>query len=246
MNFMPSDDAFFDEQFHSVEPERHNHIPPQISSYETEAVSVSTELLIKLVESSLRQEALLERVVREVERLNTRMLTMELSGSSRSHILSDVPQLNDSKDKSKEQSKPTIPRGSLLLPPGSRPVLPNIGTRSDAPALIRVEASGDREKQEREAIEKLRLEEEERMAMMEAERKRIEEEEERARLEHLKKIEEERRQREELEKRTKGLLSNLITSQGSTGKGLFDSDNEDEGLVGSAGPNKPSKGIFDD
>lgn len=244
---MPSEDVFFDEPFHTGDPGQfHQAQTASRCAEQTTVEHINTDLLVKLVETALRQEALLERVVREVEKLNTRLLTIELNSGSRPHCAADSSPRGEIKDKSISSSKSTIPRGSLLLPPGSRPVLPNFGTRIDASSLGKMEDIAERDRKEQEAIARLRKEEEERLAHMEAERKRIEEEEERARLEHVKRIEEERRHRQEVEKRTKELLNNLIVSDGTRSKGLFDSDNEDNGLDGSSGPNKQSNGLFDD
>jgi hypothetical protein len=247
MNFMPSEDVFFDEPISTdMTGIAFVHVPPPAGYQAVEApTEVSPhDLLSKLVDSSLRQEALLEKLVGEIERMNTRLLTVELTSGMRGTRSSSPMSTSDSVEKPRSDSAARLPtvRGTLLLPPGSRPILPNSVSRGTPQPVIPSEDPMERERKEQEAIQQMRADEETRLLRMEVERKQREEEEARKRAEHLRKLEETKRQKEELEKRTKGLLNDLLVPQ--SGKGLFDSDDEPDILAGDQ--TKARKGLFDD
>jgi hypothetical protein len=202
MNFMPSEkDAFFEE--------------PVVPS------SVWTQIL----ESSVRQEKLLERVVGELERMNKRINLLETSStSSKSYGPPESPTVSVSSSS----------RGTLVLPPGSRPPsLPNIVAEKKLP-------EADPEREEQEAILKRRAEEQARLARIESERVEREAEEQRKRLAELQKLEMERRMKQELDSKTRGLIKGLLTGTGNAS--LFAEDDLDVPLGGV----KKSGGLFDD
>jgi hypothetical protein len=219
MNFMPSEDAFFEEPVENVAPKN--------SKMENEN---SGQVASQILESSVRQEKLLERILSELERMNKRINLLENSTSSapKSLIRPDSPTFDTS-------SKPS--RGTLVLPPGSRPVtLANVGGLEKAPV---VPTDADREREEQEAIFRRRAEEQVRLARIESERIEREAEEERKRIAELERIQQEKRMKEELEKKTRGLMSGLLTGSSA---GLFADDDLDAPAAGA----KKSGGLFDD
>jgi hypothetical protein len=233
MNFMPSEDTFFDEPLHNDIP-----VPQNISSKSNVVREDNTVAL--LLESSLRQEKLLERLLSEIERVNRNLINIDLKHQNATS--SPAPSPTSAKHQQQANSTgPTPPRGNLLLPPGSRPAtVPNV-VKEKAPELSAEEIAAAREKSEQDAILRRRAEEEARIARIEAERIQKEAEEERKRLAELRRIEEEKRMKEELEKKTRGLMTGLLTTS-STG-GLFGDDDLDVGGV--AGTRKGG-GLFDD
>lgn len=227
MNFMPSEDAFFDEPLH-------DEVPVAVKSASN---IISNEFPVALLlESSLRQEKLLEQLVSEMERVNRNLINLEIRYSQSTSSPAPSP-TNATKQ---QQSNPS--RGTLILPPGSRPTtVPNVH-KGKAPEVSAEEIAASREKEEQSAILRRRAEEDARIARIEAERLEREAEEERKRLVELKRIEEEKRMKAELEKKTRGLMTGLLTGTTSAG-GLFGDDDID--VSGSAG-NKKGGGLFDD
>ena len=252
MNFMPSEDAFFDEPLN--QPPITQYVPPQVLTQHTHRPAFShfdhlakqeNDRSAQMLESSKRQEHLLERIVSELEKLNTRIANLERvapsssAASTSSRVVSPGASPTNA---SSQQSAPRPIRGSLVLPPGSRPAnIPNLPERKPAEVIPSADDAITRERQEQEAIMRRRAEEEARIARIEAERKQREEEEERKRLEEIKRIEEERKRKEELEKKTRGLMTGLIEPMTSGGGGLFEDDLD---LVGK--PGKKAGGLFDD
>jgi hypothetical protein len=217
MNFMPSEDAFFDEPLHNA---------PQAPL----PVDHSGELL----ESSIRQEKLLERLIHEMERMNRNLIELRLAREHSNASPAPSPSSSNVKPTA-PASGPAPPRGNLILPPGSRPVsVPNVPEKK--PGLSEAEEAAAREKDERDAILRRRAEEEARIARIEAERLEREAEEERKRIAELKRIEDEKRMKEELERKTRGLMSGLLTSDPT---GLFGDDDVEL-------PGKKKGGLFDD
>lgn len=212
MNFMPSEDAFFDEPLHDA-PVSYGQPPaPQVAEESRE-----------LLESSLRQEKLLERLLGEMEKMNRRLFAIETSGALGAPREAPKPVASPT-----GSATPKPSRGTFVLPPGSRPaVIPNI---------VEPKPAEDREKAEEDAIFRRRAEEEARIARIEAERREREAEEERKRIAEIKRLEDERRMKEELEKKTRGLMSGLLTSSGG---GLFADENIDA-------PAPKKGGLFDD
>ena len=253
MNFMPSEDAFFDEPIHAND---HGGYPPQVlvnshrpNTFVPESnVFQKTENAIhaQLLESSKKQEQLLERIVTELEKMNRRLCEVERIAPSSSI----PPVVNRSSsavgsptgtNSSTVGPKPT--RGSLVLPPGSKvPNAPNLPERKlGAPT---VDESVMKEQDEQAAILRRRAEEEARIARLEAERKQREEEEEKKRLDELKRIEEEKKRKQELESKTKGLMTGIFTD--SSG-GLFGPDDDLDVAANPGGSgSKSGRGLFDD
>jgi len=251
---MPSEDAFFDEPIHSND---HGGYPPQVltnshrpNSYVPESnVFQKTEntLQAQLLESSKKQEQLLERIVGELEKMNRRLSDVERFASSNpippstNRVASAV---GSPTNNSSAAGGPKPTRGSLVLPPGSKvsnvPNLPErkVGNPVGDEALVK-------EQDEQAAILRRRAEEEARIARLEAERKQREEEEEKKRLEELKRIEEEKKRKQELESKTKGLMSGIFTD--SSG-GLFGPDDDLDVIANQAGGagTKTGRGLFDD
>ena len=221
MNFMPSEDVFYDEPLvdntqqqqyvgknyvnantrfepSTARPVHHaTHVdaaPANVGEY----ASWQHDML----ESSRNCEKLLGRLVAHFE---SRTLPTE----SLSTLATEVA--------------PAIPRGTLVLPPGSRPPVLS-------PPPTKLVASTE------ETSFRRRAEEEARLARIEAERKEKEKLDEAKRLEELKRIEEAKILKEQLEKKTRGLMTDLLV--GSSG-GLFD-DNDDINTKPKAG------GLFDD
>ena len=253
MNFMPSEDAFFDEPIHSND---HGGYPQQVlvDSYRSNSLVPDSNMFHKtenaihaqLLESSKRQEQLLERIVSELEKMNRRLSEVDRvvpanplpQAATRVSSAVGSPTSNNS---STGIPKPT--RGSLVLPPGSKvPNAPNLPERKPGAAVI--DDGLVKEQDEQAAILRRRAEEEARIARLEAERKQREEEEERKRLEELKRIEEEKKRKQELESKTKGLMTGIFTD--SSG-GLFGPD-DDLDVVASPGGSgtKTGRGLFDD
>ena len=232
MNFMPSEDTFFDEPLHENIP-----APRFDESMHNKGIvphDVRDPTLNLLLESSLRQEKLLERLLSEMERANRNLINIELKQQN------STPSPNASPTSGKQTSSfPQQPRGTLLLPPGSRPAtVPTVVSKT--PELSAAELAASKEREEQEAILRRRAEEDARLARIEAERLEREAEEERRRMAELKRIEDEKRMKEQLEKKTRGLMTGLL-SNGSAG-GLFGDDDLD--ISGPAG--KKSGGLFDD
>mmetsp|Transcript_63582 Transcript_63582/g.113144 ORF Transcript_63582/g.113144 Transcript_63582/m.113144 type:complete len:244 (-) Transcript_63582:125-856(-) len=131
---------------------------------------------------------------------------------------------------------PPAQRGNLVAPPGKTGYAPSASAGAGpSPEEQRLQA-------ERLAADRMRMEEENRRRAEEMERRRQEderrkrEEEERRRLEEERRKEEERLRKEALEKKTMGLMSNLISTNSSAG-----------GLFGDEEPPRKSKGgLFDD
>ena len=254
MNFMPSEDAFFDEPIHSNDHGGYpppvlgiSHRPNTLSAY-TDTVQKSDNILLaQILESSKKQEQFLEKIVGELGRLNQRMSELERISHTPSAPVSvstnRVPNVVGSPTNMINASsgmKPT--RGSLVLPPGSKvPNAPNLPERkSGVPMIDETQAKED----EQAAILRRRAEEEARIARLEQERKQREEEEERKRLEEQRRLEEEKRRKQELESKTKGLMTGIFTD--SSG-GLFGPDDDLDVSTNPGGTgSKPGRGLFDD
>jgi hypothetical protein len=236
MNFMPNEDAFFDEPLHDTVPQLAHFNAPEDLNHGRAPSIPRTDFSDQLLESSLRQEKLMERSISELERMNRRLLVIESTGLNPSvHHSVSTPAPAPSVQ---NENKSLPARGNLVLPPGSRPAtLPNVSEKK--PVISTEEENAAREKAEQEAILRRRAEEEARLARIEAERIEREAEEERKRVAELKRIEEEKRMKAELEKKTRGLMTGLLTGVGSGG--LF----ADEELE-SSGAAKKKGGLFDD
>lgn len=241
MNFMPNEDAFFDEPLHNDMPVPQNIAPKSNVAHQT--YQFSPQILPPqenanqlLLESSLRQEKLLERLLTEMERMNKNLIELRIS---RECSQASSPAASPSSATSKNIAASSHPsRGTLILPPGSRPTsLPNVPEKK--PVLSPAEEIAVREQEEREAILRRRADEEARLARIEAERLEREAEEERKRIAEMKRIEDEKRMKEELERKTRGLMTGLITS--TSAGGLFGDDDLD---IGSG--SKKQGGLFDD
>jgi hypothetical protein len=241
MNFMPSEDAFFDEPLHNDMPVPQNIAPK--SNVAHQAYPFSPQILPPpenanqlLLESSIRQEKLLERLLTEMERVNKNLIELRLS---RENSQASSPGASPSSAAGKSVPTSSNPsRGTLILPPGSRPIsVPNVPEKK--PLLSPAEEIAAREQEEREAILRRRADEEARLARIEVERLEREAEEERKRIAEMKRIEDEKRMKEELERKTRGLMTGLITS--SAAGGLFGDDDLDMGSNG-----KKQGGLFDD
>ena len=249
MNFMPNEDAFFDEILINENPGSNNHLNKLSSDFSTVTPRFNQDLTA-ILDSAHRQERLLERIVGELEKMNRRLSAVErLSPTSGlSEISSSAAKGTISPTQSPtgaQASKPgSEPRGHLVLPPGSRPAHVTPILNDKKPVVSAVEEDAAREKQELEVIERRRAEEVSRLARIEAERLEREAEEERKRLAELKRLEEEKRMKEELEKITRGLMTDLLTS-GNSGGGLFANDDLDD-MLGSKERQKKSGGLFDD
>jgi len=133
-----------------------------------------------------------------------------------------------------------VQRGSIVKPPGARDMPAGGAAPAAAPAARSAEAQ--QAAAEKLAADKLRIEEEARRRAEELARKRAEDEQrkreemERQRVEEERRREEERQRKEALEKKTNGLMSNLIAGSGG---GLFGDDD--------LGSKKKTKGgLFDD
>ena len=225
MNFMPAEDAFFDEPIVDSNPKYEQTTiitPPSTADYPA------------ILESSLRQEKLLERIVYELERMNDRLIAVERVRSNTGPIVS--PQASPT-NSSNAVSANKPPRGNLVLPPGSRSVHAPVAEKKAA--VSAEEEAQKREKEEQDAIVRRRADEEARLARIEAERIEREAEEERKRQAELKRIEEEKRMKEDLERKTRGLMTGLLTSNGGS---LF----ADDDLDNVVGEKKKSGGLFDD
>jgi hypothetical protein len=235
MNFMPSEDTFFDEPLHNEAPVPQNVAPKINMGYSAPAMPQDNTMSL-LLESSIRQEKLLEKLLSEMERVNRNLINLEFR--QQHHSGSPAPSPTSAKQQSGSGEKVNQSRGSLLLPPGSRPAtVPAVAPKT--PDLSLAELAASKEQEEREAILRRRAEEDARLARIEAERLEREAEEERKRIAELKRIEEEKRMKEELEKKTRGLMSGLLTN---TNAGLFGDD--DMEIPGPAG--KKAGGLFDD
>ena len=215
---MPSEDAFFDEQIQA---------PQKVSLHEEQAPDFSNQIL----ESSIRQEKLLERILSELERMNKRINLLEsVSSGNKASTSSSVV-----RTESPPTSTYVASRGAFVLPPGSRPaIIPAPVLTSDKKIVVA-------EEEEQEAILRRRSEEQARLARIEAERADREAEEQRKRLAELQKLQDEKRMKEELEKKTRGLMSGLLTSAGGS---LFEDDDLAE--PNAAGGGKKTGGLFDD
>ena len=173
MNFMPSEDAFYNEPLQ-------DEVAPAVAQIDFSLI----------LESSLRQEKLLERIVGELEIMTRRLLVVERTVPVTSPVTSPS---------SAAPSKPS--RGNLVLPPGSRGGhIPAVIAVEKKPELSLAEESALREQSELEAIQRRRADEEVRLARIEAERMEREAQEEQKRLAEIKRIEEEMRLKEELER----------------------------------------------
>ena len=234
MNFMPSEDAFFDE------PLVDEHVSPPAATTSYAGISRTHEhraaVPSELVQSSLRQEKLLERIVSELENMNGRLSTLERIAPGHAGLTPAAPVAGT------PSRSPPKSRGAMALPPGSRPAAPpTVAERK--PIVSAADDAVARERQEYEAIQRRRAEEDARLARIEAERLEREAEEERKRVAEMERMEEERRMKEELEKKTRGLMTGLLTG-GGTG-GLFGDDDFDD-TAASAGGKKKGGGLFDD
>ena len=191
MNFMPSEDTFFDEPLVDTAPAGSAYHPPEIfqNSY-TSHQGVTDSCSSQLLESSLRQEKLMERMISELERMNRRLTVLEsVSLNPSSHPHAHIAPVVTSPQ---SENKPVQQRGNFALPPGSRPTtLPHVAEKK--PLVSAEDESAAREKAEQDAILRRRAEEEVRLARIEAERLEREAEEDRKRLAELKRIEDEKR-----------------------------------------------------
>lgn len=246
---MPNEDAFFDEIPINENPRSNNHLNKPSSDYSSVSPQVHQDFTA-ILDSAHRQERLLERIVGELEKMNRRLSAVErLSPTSGlSAISSAVAKgtISPTQSPTGAQASKTVsePRGHLVLPPGSRSAHTAPIPNDKKPVVSAVEEEAAREKQELEVIERRRAEEVSRLARIEAERLEREAEEERKRLAELKRIEEEKHMKEELEKKTRGLMTDLLTG-GNSGGGLFANDELDD-MLGSKGGKKKSGGLFDD
>jgi hypothetical protein len=253
MNFMPSEDAFFDEPIHSND---HGGYPPQVlgtshqpnsygNQFETNQ-KTENSFHAQLLESSKRQEQLLEKMVYELERMNRRLveverlapaMTLPVSANKGNGTVGSPTSVTPVSG----GLKPT--RGSLVLPPGSKVAhVPNLPERKTHDPTA--EGVQSKEHDEQAAILRRRAEEEARIARLEIERKQREEEEERRRLEELKRLEDEKIRKQELENKTKGLMTGIFTD--SSG-GLFGPDDDLDVSTNTGGTGtKQGRGLFDD
>jgi len=201
-------------------------------------------MLRLLVESSQRQEQLLGKVCSllvgmddKIGRLaaNQERLEATLQTSVSQAMQGSSVAAGGNKAAS---ATPSHSRGSIVVPPGKSGagIVP-----SNAPLTPAQAAEEQRLNAERLAQDRIRIEEEGRRRAEELARKRDEderrrrEEAERQRIEEEKRREEERQRKMQFEKKTNGLMSNLITNSG--GGGLFGDEVE----------SKPKKGgLFDD
>lgn len=163
MNFMPSEDAFFDEPLN--QPPAVAYVPPQVLSQHTHQPAFShfdhlakqeNDHSAQLLESSRRQEYLLEKIVSELEKLNSRISNLERvapsssAASTSSRVVSPGASPTNA---SSQQSGPKQTRGSLVVPPGSRPTnIPKLPERKPVEAVSAAEDAATRERQEQEAI----------------------------------------------------------------------------------------------
>ena len=239
---MPSEDTFFDEPL--VEDYVQYGAPPKVLAPHQEYTFSNEKLqaqqenntLLQLLESSKRKELLLEKIVSEMERMNRRLLTLE--NLSPSHPVPAAKTFSPTGSPVSSSAAPRASRGTLVLPPGSKPsTVPNL---PDKKPVLSNEDVASREQDEHAAILRRRNDEEARLARLEAERKQREQEEERKRLAELKRVEEERRMKEELDKKTRGLMTGLLAS--NSGGGLFEDDIDSIAAPGL----KKSGGLFDD
>eukprot|EP00927_Polykrikos_kofoidii_P069168 TRINITY_DN64551_c0_g1_i1.p1 TRINITY_DN64551_c0_g1~~TRINITY_DN64551_c0_g1_i1.p1 ORF type:complete len:259 (+),score=72.02 TRINITY_DN64551_c0_g1_i1:72-848(+) len=201
-----------------------------------------------LVESSQRQEQLLEKVCSLVANLDARIETL---GNNQNRLeatlhhvvsqraMSSTPVVRDT---TKSATPAGINRGSLVAPPGRGPVNPLASPPPTSTIVVSDEKSTEAE--DRLARERLRLEEESRRRAEEMQRKRVEEERrrqkeiERQRIEEDRRREEEKLRKQELENKTNAALSGLFGSDSGGGSSLFGDDE--------AKPKKKSGGLFDD
>ena len=254
MNFMPSEDAFFDEPIHSND---HGGYPPQVLGTSQRPYTSGNQFVIshqkdensihvQLLESSKRQEQLLEKLVHELERMNRRLSDVERLAPNillpaTSSKVNGVVGSPTSATPVSGGPKPT--RGSLVLPPGSKVSnVPNLPERKAHDSSM--DSNQTKEQDEQAAILRRRAEEEARIVRLEAERKQREEEDERKRLHELKRIEDEKRRKQELESKTKGLMTGIFTD--SSG-GLFGPDDDLDVSTSTGGTgSKQGRGLFDD
>lgn len=242
MNFMPAEDAFFDEPLVDTHASGNGTVPAHPSFPKSEILPTHSIDAVsqQLLESSRNQEKLLLRLVCEVEKLTRRLTSLETLPSIGSTVRKDT-QSPASTPTSTSRSLPPQ-RGALVLPPGCRST--TIPSMTVPKAVSSAEDNAVRQAQNEElALQRRRADEEARLARIESERKEREAEDERRRVLERKRIEEEKRIKEELERKTRGLMTGLLTS--GPGGGLFDDD------LGEFGSNKKGNGtktggLFDD
>lgn len=176
--------------------------------------------LRQLVECAQRQEQLLAKVCSLLVGLNDKVENLAVSQERLEATMARMAEqggvpISAGGTGSAGGQRPSIPRGSLVPPPGKS--FTAAGGAADPIADQRASA-------EKMAAERQRIEEDSRRRAEELARKREEEEHrkreeaEQRRLEEERRREEERLRKEHLEKKTTGLMSNLITSSGG---GLF-------------------------
>ena len=197
--------------------------------------------VVDLFDSSTRQETLLEKLLNatlalnlSIEKLGLRVQAVETAVKEgfvpgpRSPSHSVVP--------AKSIPAKSEQRGLLVLPPGMGGPRPIIEEKISNEDLAKKQLEEENIRAQEEArLEVKRREEAERLARVEEDRKRKEEETERIRKEEIRRIEEERIRKETLEKKTRSIMSDLITNVGS---GLFP-DEETSG-------HKKTGGLFDE
>jgi len=232
----------FDEFLSAQEP------PAGVDANATSMADDPNVQLRLMVECSQRQEQLLgkvcslladlgekvDRIAQNQDRLEARLAAVAPAGSAACAAAAGAP------------VTPTPTRGQMVMPlgHGGQPAqVPQAGSGAAASGYPGAKAGEDpRLAAERLAADAKRVEEESRRRAEELARKREDderrrrEEAERIRIEEERKKEEERLRKLALEKKTTGLMSDLITSGG--GGGLFGDDE----------PRRPKKGggLFDD
>lgn len=223
MNFMPSEEAFFDEPL----------VDNPAASIDPRGPCLDSSYMERLLASSVNQEKLLGRLVGEIEQINLRLHSLEakiLSERPTEKMHSSIPAISA---RPTSPPLPKEPRGTLVLPPGSRPAN-GVLAPTVAPS---VQTSQEEENQ---MLARRRAEEEARLLRIEAERKAKEAQDEQRRLEEAKRIEEERRAKAELERKTRGLMTDLLIT--NVGGSLF----EDDDLLAGSTAKPKGGGLFDD
>mmetsp|Transcript_59899 Transcript_59899/g.128522 ORF Transcript_59899/g.128522 Transcript_59899/m.128522 type:complete len:235 (+) Transcript_59899:95-799(+) len=189
-----------------------------------------------LVECARRQEELLGKVCGLLVGLDDKMGRLAASQERLESQFQTLP----AQGAGAGAPRSAVPRGNLVPPPGKSPLG---GSGGPGPAASPVQSAEEqRMVAEKMAAERLRIEEEGRRRAEELARRREEEEKrrqeeaERQRLEEERRKEEERLRKAQLEKKTTGLMGDLMS--GSSGGGLFGDED--------VGKRKSKGGLFDD
>lgn len=252
---MQEEDPFA--EFLSQETQEQGTAPPAYTAPAAETEQDASVVLKQLADTALRQEQLLGQVCGLLKGLDDKVNRIAANQERLEASLQDIAQRGISSGGAATAggvggAKPTggPSRGHMVQPVGraGAPVTAGAPTTSftagsaAAGGSFAQSSEDQRLAAEKLALERARIEEENRRREEELARRREEEdrrkaiEAERLRLEEEKRREEERKRKANLEKKTGSLMSNLI--DGSGGSGLFGDDE----------PKRNSKkgGLFDD